>query len=180
MRIRLRSCSGHCVCFENNRTRAVNSWTVDRQTFRYPHSRVSHSLTENQRRLIRLSVMRQRCLSGNDQALLAGLALITVVNGGCSRADLAAAERSNTELSTPSAAIDSAATALQTNIPVDSNGLLAPPARESQSRAPASIEQILKSSPLRDAKADCSTPVSGERATSRLGTQCPPDSPAKK
>lgn len=116
------------------------------------------------------------CFGRNQFVLLSAFAL-AVAGGGCSRGELAAAERGSNAASdtvpSNSGATDKGA------LSVDSRGLIGVSAAARQTAAPASIEEILKSSPLKNGKTDCATPVSGDAKPMDIGTQCPTDPPAK-
>lgn len=113
-----------------------------------------------------------------DRALTLVATALVLATAGCSRRDLSAAEREKTTKDT-SPAEPAAAFARSSPTP-DSGALIDVSPKQTQSTAPASIEDILKSSPLKNPKADCATPVSGQPNAAEIGTQCPTDLPAKK
>jgi hypothetical protein len=105
-------------------------------------------------------------------------AALVLATAGCSRRDLSAAER---EKSTKDASrLEPAAAFARTSATSDSGSLIDVAPKQTQSNAPASIEDILKSSPLKNQKADCATPASGQPGAVEIGTQCPTDPPPKK
>ena len=112
------------------------------------------------------------------RAVLLGAVALVTASVGCSRGELSAAERKRGAEEAGRTAIPETA---QTPVPTDSEALIDLSASQAQTKAPSSIEDILKKSPLRSAKADCATPVSGAApSASEVGTQCPTDPPPKK
>ena len=110
------------------------------------------------------------------RALLLGSAALAVATAACSRGDLSAAERETMSAKSPPGSSDAV---VQAPIQPDSSSLFDVSARQSQTRAGAPIEDILKSSPLKNPKADCATPVAGAPNPGEVGVQCPTDAPAK-
>ena len=109
------------------------------------------------------------------------LALVALALAGataaCSKGDLAAAERPGMASSDSLSA--SAGMTSPPQISADSARLVGASVAPGQTAAAASIEEILKSSPLKNAKADCATPVAGDLKPTEVGTQCPTDPPVK-
>ena len=121
--------------------------------------------------------MRTSRLPPNRARLLGAIALVAAT-AGCSRGELSAAEREQTKQEMVSS--DAPAKVSPTSIRSDSSGLIDVVPPESQTKASSSIEDILKSSPLKNPKADCATPVTGASKPVELRTQCPTDPPVKK
>ena len=104
---------------------------------------------------------------------------------GCSKGELSAAERNRGGAAVSSAGAikvvgGDSGLPRQTPVPADTSDLLPIVTAPAQSQAPASIEEILKRSPLRAPKADCATPVTAVVNGTEVGTQCPTDAPPKK
>jgi hypothetical protein len=120
----------------------------------------------------------QNSTLADRRAVLIGTVVLISATAACSRGELSAAEREK-QAQSPAPA-ESGAAVRQTSIPADSSGLIEASLPQSQTKAPAGIEDILKATPLRNPKADCATPVAGTPQATEFGTQCPTDPPAKK
>ena len=108
---------------------------------------------------------------------LAALA-VAALNAACSRGELSAAERQKSDQAAQGT--ESPVGAREAAVSADSGALLDLSTPETQTKAPASIEDILKTSPLRNAKSDCATPASGTVKADEIGAQCLTDPLGKK
>src|SRR5690242_10142924 len=121
--------------------------------------------------------MRNSIFSGRLALLIGAVALVSATVA-CSRGELSAAEREKSARETARPPVLTAAVA--TPVSSDSSALFDVTQGQMQTKSPSSIEDILRASPLKSAKADCSTPVSGVSKPTDIGTQCPTDPPAKR